>query len=83
MEGNSCKIQLEEAYQNQCLILEYDSEISQDDEPRLRVQLDWLLAQGTGREWEEGQGADNVRMMLKPRKQTNSIKKYLDTCEEP
>lgn len=31
------KIQLEEAYQGEFLILEYDSEISEDDEPRLRM----------------------------------------------
>lgn len=60
LKGNGCKIQLEEAYQSQCLILEYDSEISQDDELRLRF-INWLLAQGEGREREEGQGADMTR----------------------
>lgn len=32
LEGNSCKIQLEEAYQSQYLILESTFEISEDDE---------------------------------------------------
>lgn len=36
-QSNSSKIQLEEAYQGQYLILEYDSENCEYDKPRLRM----------------------------------------------
>lgn len=37
LEGNSCKTQLKKAYQGQGLILQYDSENSENGEPRLRI----------------------------------------------
>lgn len=61
---NSCKVQLEEPYQGQFLILEYDSEISEDDEPRLRfimMNSTSPIAEGAVRDWEEGNSTGNMK----------------------
>lgn len=54
-------IQQKEAYEGQCLIRQYDSEIPEDDEPRRNSTL--AVAQLAVKERGEGHGAGNMKIL--------------------
>lgn len=69
-------IQLKEAYQGQCLMLQYDSEISEDDEPRRNSTL--AVAQLAVKEREEGDGAGNMKILNPGPRQLASRSAWID-----
>lgn len=78
LEAKSCLIQLKEAYQGQCLMLQYDSEISDDDEPRRNSTL--AVAQLAVEEREQGNVAGTMKILSQDT--DTGIRKCLDTSKD-